>query len=109
MCNMNYFVLLQVISLIIEAVGWFSMLIMIGLETKTYIRQFRWYVRFGVIYVLVGDAVLLNLILSVGSYYSRLAFLPFIKSCTSEKIIHTHTHTQYINKSILIFFRILLV
>lgn len=82
MCDVNYFVLLQVISLIIEAVGWLSMLIMIGLETKTYIREFRWYVRFGVIYVLVGDAVLLNLIPSVSSYYSRLAFLPFIK-CNS--------------------------
>ncbi|KAM3748774.1 hypothetical protein ACB098_05G133800 [Castanea mollissima] len=61
----------ETIALIIEAVAWCSMLIMIGLETKIYIRQFRWFVRFAVIYVLVGDAVLLNLILSVSSYYSR--------------------------------------
>ncbi|XP_075666925.1 ABC transporter C family member 12-like isoform X3 [Castanea sativa] len=61
----------EIIALIIEAVAWCSMLIMIGLETKIYIRQFRWFVRFAVIYVLVGDAVLLNLILSVSSYYSR--------------------------------------
>jgi hypothetical protein len=63
---------------------------MIGLETKTYIRQFRWYVRFGVIYVLTGDAVLLNLILSVRGYYSRLVFLPLIKWKT-YRILHTHT------------------
>ncbi|KAG7963324.1 hypothetical protein I3843_09G112700 [Carya illinoinensis] len=70
----------EVISLIIEAVGWLSMLIMIGLETKTYIREFRWYVRFGVIYVLVGDAVLLNLIPSVSSYYSRFALYLYIST-----------------------------
>ncbi|XVE94233.1 hypothetical protein REPUB_Repub01dG0264000 [Reevesia pubescens] len=52
-------------SLIIEATAWCSVLIMIGLETKSYIREFRWFVRFGVIYVLVGDAVLLNFILPV--------------------------------------------
>ncbi|GAV87978.1 ABC_tran domain-containing protein/ABC_membrane domain-containing protein [Cephalotus follicularis] len=60
----------EIISLIIEAISWCSMLIMICLETKIYIRQFRWYIRFGVIYVLVGDAVMLNLILSVRNYYS---------------------------------------
>ncbi|XP_052481316.1 ABC transporter C family member 12 isoform X4 [Gossypium raimondii] len=55
----------EVTSLIIEATTWCSVLFMIGLETKSYIREFRWYVRFGVVYVLVGDAVLLNLILPV--------------------------------------------
>ncbi|OMO92331.1 hypothetical protein COLO4_17675 [Corchorus olitorius] len=61
-------------SLIIEATAWCSVLIMIGLETKAYIREFRWYVRFGVVYVLVGDAVLLNLILGVKDLYSRWRF-----------------------------------
>lgn len=64
-------------SAVIEAIAWCSMLIMIGLETKIYIKEFRWYVRFGVIYVLVGDAVVLNLILSVADYYTRLFFLLF--------------------------------
>lgn len=68
------------ISLIIEAVAWCSMLVMIGLETKIYIRQFRWFVRFAVIYVLVGDAVLLNLILSVSSYYSRSTLYLYIST-----------------------------
>ncbi|KAK7846258.1 abc transporter c family member 12 [Quercus suber] len=70
---------IKIISLIIEAVAWCSMLIMVGLETKTYIRLCPWFVRFGVIYVLVGDAVILNLILSASSYYTRLVFRPFIK------------------------------
>lgn len=64
-------------SAVIEAIAWCSMVIMIGLETKIYIKEFRWYVRFGVIYVLVGDAVVLNLILSVADYYTRLFFLLF--------------------------------
>jgi len=65
---------LQVTGLIIESLTWFSMIILILLETKIYIRQFRWLVRFGVIYVLVGDIVMLNLVLSVKDYSSRLVF-----------------------------------
>lgn len=68
----NYFFPSQTTSLIIETLAWCAMLIMIGLETKVYIKEFRWYVRFGVIYVLAADAVVLNLILSITDYYSRL-------------------------------------
>lgn len=50
------------------------MLVMIGLETKVYIRESRWAVRFGVIYALVGDAVVMNLALSVQEYYDWLVF-----------------------------------
>ncbi|KAJ6738074.1 ABC TRANSPORTER C FAMILY MEMBER 11-RELATED [Salix koriyanagi] len=67
----------EIFSLIVEALAWCSTLLMIGLETKIYIQQFRWYVRFGVIYVLVGEAEMLNLILSVSDHYSRLVILPF--------------------------------
>ncbi|KAJ9691135.1 hypothetical protein PVL29_013352 [Vitis rotundifolia] len=67
----------EIVSLIIEAATWCSMLVMIGVETKIYIRQFRWYVRFGVLYLLVGDAVMLNLILSMKDSYSRsVLYLP---------------------------------
>ncbi|KAG6416777.1 hypothetical protein SASPL_124215 [Salvia splendens] len=59
----------EMASLVIEAVTWCSILLMIGLETKVYIRESRWAVRFGVIYALVGDAVMLNLVLSVKEYY----------------------------------------
>ncbi|KAK9267317.1 hypothetical protein L1049_009740 [Liquidambar formosana] len=61
----------EMVSLVIEALAWCSMLVMIGVETKVYIREFRWYVRFGVIYTLVGDAVMLNLILSAKDFYDR--------------------------------------
>ncbi|KAL5577346.1 hypothetical protein UlMin_019045 [Ulmus minor] len=60
----------EIISLVIEALAWCSMLVMIGLETKVYIREFRWFVRFGVIYALVGDAVMVNLILPLTDYYN---------------------------------------
>ncbi|KAI3852205.1 hypothetical protein MKX03_012277, partial [Papaver bracteatum] len=58
----------EMFSLAIEALAWGSMLVMLVLETKVYIREFRWYVRFGIIYVLVADAVMLNLVLSVKEY-----------------------------------------
>ncbi|XP_028090849.1 ABC transporter C family member 2-like isoform X7 [Camellia sinensis] len=60
----------EMVSLIIVALAWCSMLVMLGIETGIYIREFRWYVRFGAAYVLVGDAVMLNLILSVTDFYT---------------------------------------
>ncbi|XP_010683162.1 ABC transporter C family member 2 isoform X1 [Beta vulgaris subsp. vulgaris] len=61
----------EVISLIIEAIAWFSVLIMIGVETKIYVLELRWFVKFSVIYALVGDVVMLNLVLSVKEHYNR--------------------------------------
>ncbi|WZZ16208.1 hypothetical protein YC2023_109297 [Brassica napus] len=52
----------------LEAFAWGSALVMTVVETKTYIRELRWYVRFAVVYALVGDMVLLNLVLSVKEY-----------------------------------------
>jgi hypothetical protein len=75
------FMFLQITSLIIESLTWFSMIILILLETKVYIRQFRWLVRFGVIYVLVGDIVMLDLLLSVKEYYSSRFVFNFSVHC----------------------------
>lgn len=52
------------------------MLVMIVLETKVYVREARWSVRFGVIYSLVGDVVMLNLILTVKEYYNGYVVPP---------------------------------
>ncbi|CAL5361916.1 unnamed protein product [Camellia sinensis] len=40
----------EMVSLIIVALAWCSMLVMLGIETGIYIREFRWYVRFGAAY-----------------------------------------------------------
>jgi hypothetical protein len=85
------FMFLQITSLIIESLTWFSMIILILLETKVYIRQFRWLVRFGVIYVLVGDIVMLDLLLSVKDYSSRLVFNFSIHRIFTFRSIITHT------------------
>lgn len=68
---------MQVVSLILQSLSWCFMLIMIGVETKIYICEFRWFVRFGVIYNIVGDAVLFNLILTVKDFYNRFLSLCF--------------------------------
>ncbi|KAE8659422.1 hypothetical protein F3Y22_tig00116962pilonHSYRG00340 [Hibiscus syriacus] len=60
----------EIASLIVEALTWCSIFVMIVVETKVYIREFRWFVRFGVIYTLIGEAVMLNLILSVREFYN---------------------------------------
>ena len=62
----------------LEALAWGSALVMTVVETKTYIRELRWYVRFAVNYALFGDMVLLNLVLSVKEYYGRFVNLQSI-------------------------------
>lgn len=54
------------------------MLILIGVETKVYVYEFRWLVRFGLIYAIVGDAVMLNLIISVKEFYSRFDHITYV-------------------------------
>jgi ATP-binding cassette, subfamily C (CFTR/MRP), member 1 len=54
------------------------MLVMIVLEIRIYIYEFRWYIRFVIIYVLVGEAAMFNLVLSVRQYYS-LRYSTFVK------------------------------
>nr|XP_025624778.1 ABC transporter C family member 12 isoform X4 [Arachis hypogaea] len=79
----------EVMALIVEALTWCSMIVLILLETKVYIRQFRWVVRFGVIYVLVGDVVLLNLLLSVKDYCSRSALFLYLSTFISQVLFGT--------------------
>ena len=57
---------------IVESLSWCSVLVMVVVETKIYIHEFRWYTRFGLIYVMIGGVVLLNLVLPLSDYYSRL-------------------------------------
>ncbi|OEL34907.1 ABC transporter C family member 2 [Dichanthelium oligosanthes] len=60
----------EIVSLVVESAAWCCMLVMILLETRIYIYEFRWYIKFVVIYVMVGEAALFNLVLSVRQYYS---------------------------------------
>lgn len=73
-------------SLMIEALTWCCMVILIGLETKVYIREFRWYVRFGVLYVLVGDAALLNAVFPMKDLYNGYALYLYISMVVCEAL-----------------------
>ncbi|XP_027190692.1 ABC transporter C family member 12-like [Cicer arietinum] len=79
----------EITALVTESVTWFSMIILLLLETKIYVRQFRWLVRFGVIYVLVGDIVMVDLLLSVKDYSSRSALLLYISTVISQVLFGT--------------------
>nr|GEX49465.1 ABC transporter C family member 12-like [Tanacetum cinerariifolium] len=70
----------EVVSLTVETLVWSSLVIMTLLETKVYVREFRWYVRFGVLYVLVADIVKLSVILSVKDLYTRYVLYVYISS-----------------------------
>ncbi|VVA93078.1 unnamed protein product [Arabis nemorensis] len=76
----------EVASSSVEVFAWFSMLVLIGMETKQYVKEFRWYVRFGVVYVLVADAVLLDLVLPLKNSINRNALYLFISSRCSQAL-----------------------
>ncbi|KAK3432695.1 LOW QUALITY PROTEIN: hypothetical protein EUGRSUZ_D00218 [Eucalyptus grandis] len=69
----------EMVSLTIESLAWCSMLVMIGLEMHAYIREFKWYVRFGLIYVLVGQVVMFKLILSMRDHYQHHSLPSLLK------------------------------
>ncbi|GJV24846.1 ABC transporter C family member 2 isoform X1 [Tanacetum coccineum] len=68
----------EIVTLVLKTVTWICMLVMIGLETMVYVCEVRWFVRFGVIYALLGDAVLFNLVLSVSNFYTKDVLYIFI-------------------------------
>ncbi|XP_049399177.1 ABC transporter C family member 12-like isoform X3 [Solanum stenotomum] len=70
----------EMVSLSIEALAWMSIIVMNLVETKVYIKEFRWYVRFGVMYVLVGELVILNFVFSIQSFYSRFTLYIYYSS-----------------------------
>ncbi|KAL4562252.1 hypothetical protein LXL04_034450 [Taraxacum kok-saghyz] len=76
----------EVVSLFLETLVWSCLVIMTLLETKVYIREFRWYVRFGVLYVLVGDTVKLSLILSVKDLYPSSVLYLYISSLLCQAL-----------------------
>ncbi|KAL8091101.1 ABC transporter C family member 12-like isoform X1 [Apium graveolens] len=70
----------EAVSLISNALSWGFMLLMIGLETKIYVKAFRWHIRFGVIYLLVADTVMLTFIISLKNFYLRFVLILYM--CT---------------------------
>lgn len=78
----SYVLLFQVVALMVQTLAWCSMVLMLVVETKVYVYEFRWIVRFGVVYILVADIVMLNLILSAKDFYKRY-FLMFVKVISS--------------------------
>lgn len=65
------------------------MLVMIGLETMVYVYEVRWMVRFGVVYAMLGDVVLFNLVLSVSNFYTKYVFIPLeFTPCFDIKMLY---------------------
>ncbi|KAF3325693.1 ABC transporter C family member 2-like protein [Carex littledalei] len=62
----------EVLTVVIEAAAWSCVLVMLIAETKIYIREFRWYIRFVMIYVLIGEITVFNLVFAVRDYLSPL-------------------------------------
>ncbi|XP_078150842.1 ABC transporter C family member 2-like [Carex rostrata] len=68
----------EVLTLLIEAVTWSCVLVMLIAETKIYIREFRWYIRFVMIYTLIGEITVFNLVFAVRDYVSPTSIYLYI-------------------------------
>ncbi|KAJ1698124.1 hypothetical protein LUZ63_006636 [Rhynchospora breviuscula] len=68
----------EVLTLLIEAAAWSCMLVMLITETKIYIREFRWYIRFVMIYVLIGEITVFNLVFAIRDYLSPTSLYLYI-------------------------------
>ncbi|THU71177.1 hypothetical protein C4D60_Mb08t32790 [Musa balbisiana] len=74
----------EVVTLLIEAAAWCCMLVLIRVERKIYIHEFRWYIRFVVVYVLVGEISMYNLVLSVRQYFDKSIFYIYTSEIVSQ-------------------------
>ncbi|KAJ1698125.1 hypothetical protein LUZ63_006637 [Rhynchospora breviuscula] len=68
----------EVVTLLIEAAAWSCVLAMLITETKIYITEFRWYIRFVMIYVLIGEITVFNLVFTVTDYLSPTSLYLYI-------------------------------
>ncbi|XP_054779362.1 ABC transporter C family member 2-like isoform X2 [Prosopis cineraria] len=76
----------EMVSLIVEALAWCSMLVLILVETRVYVYEFRWFVRFGVVYTVVGDAVMFNLVFSAKEFYTRSMLYLYISELAIQAL-----------------------
>ncbi|KAH7289296.1 hypothetical protein KP509_31G069200 [Ceratopteris richardii] len=64
----------EILTSIVISVTWFMMAYLLYREYKVYVTEFRWYVRFGVVYVLVGQTTMFRFILVLRDYYEGSTF-----------------------------------
>lgn len=60
----------EIVTSLVTSLTWFMMTFVLYRESKLYVTEFRWYVRFGVIYVLVAQATMFRFIFDLRDYYS---------------------------------------
>ncbi|XP_041993077.1 ABC transporter C family member 12-like [Salvia splendens] len=77
----------EMVHLGIEIISWCSMVVMLLVETRTYVKEFRWYIRFGLMYVLVGDAVIFNFIFPLREFYAKSILYLFISSVLFQVLL----------------------
>ncbi|KAJ3693573.1 hypothetical protein LUZ60_009053 [Juncus effusus] len=76
----------EIVTLILEAVTWSCVVVMLFTEMKVYITEFRWYIRFVMIYVLVGEITVFNLLFSVRNYLPQTSLYLYISEIACKFI-----------------------
>eukprot|EP00250_Pteridium_aquilinum_P005352 c15461_g1_i1 orf=573-5420(+) len=64
----------EIVTSLVSSFTWFMMTFVLYRESKLYVTEFRWYVRFGVIYVLVAEITMFRFILDLREYYDPFLF-----------------------------------
>ncbi|CAM8928970.1 unnamed protein product [Rhodiola kirilowii] len=78
----------ELVSLLIQITAWVSMISMTFLETRVYVCDFQLLVRFGIAYVLVGDAVMINLLLPL-KFHDRGVLYLYIGGVSCQVLFGT--------------------
>ena len=62
-------ILFQIVTSLIISLTWFTMVFALYQETRLYVTEFRWYVRFGAIYAAVAQATMFQFIFDLRNFY----------------------------------------
>nr|QGP74117.1 ABCC transporter [Sedum alfredii] len=74
----------ELVSLFTQSTAWALMTALTFMETKVYICDFQLLVRFGIAYILVGDAVMINFLLPVKYLVNRGILYLYISGVTCQ-------------------------
>lgn len=64
----------EILTAVVTSITWFMMTFVLYREAKLYVTEFRWYVRFGVVYALVGQTTMFRFIFALKDYYDGFTF-----------------------------------
>ncbi|XP_024518371.1 ABC transporter C family member 2 isoform X2 [Selaginella moellendorffii] len=64
----------EIVAMIVSSATWIAVLIMLCLETRIYVTEYKWHYRFALLYVLVAQITKFRFVLELKDYLDKYAF-----------------------------------